>query len=286
MPSSAAAALGRSHTVVHRCTFVPWRPHAINAIAHSERYVAVARADGDVELWNCFDARWFLEAVITGREDRPVRCLAWAGGPSVGGAGGGGRLFGASLAGEIFEFDVARLEVCDTCESYGGAVWAMQPSPADPSLLAAACEDGRVRIFKTGTPAQGASSTTSTTSTTSSNGRGAINLGYGRAAAAAAAAVAAGLGREGDGLRFLRGCEGTKNGERLLSVCWHRDGEVLFCGGADSQIRCIAAHSGRTLFVMTVENYGQEPTLVWALQVLSDFTVVSGDSLGHVQVSE
>ena len=64
---------------------------------------------------------------------------------------------------------------------------------------------------------------------------------------------------------------------------------------------------------MTVENYGQEPTLIWSLQVgaclcacsiqvvsgvvfvtqqgfvfvlqvLSDFTVISGDSLGHVQV--
>ena len=35
---------------------------------------------------------------------------------------------------------------------------------------------------------------------------------------------------------------------------------------------------------MVVENYGGKPTLVWSLVVLKDLTVISGDSLGHVQV--
>ena len=223
---------GSGHALIHRCTFVPWNPHAINSVAYdslSNNYVAVARADGDVELWNCVEAsKWFLEGVISGSKERPIRCVEWA----------DGRLFGASLTGAIYEFDILKLSVARSCDSHGGAIWDLKANPADPSLLAAACEDGHVRIFKV----------------------------------------------KDDELQLLRGCGGTKNGERLLSLCWHADGEVLFCGGADSQIRCLAAQSGTTLFSMTVENYGQEPTLVWSVQVLSDFTVVSGDSLGHIQI--
>lgn len=220
-----------SQAIVHRCTFIPWAPHSINSIAFDQvgrNYVAVARSDGDIELWNCVDAKWFLEGVITGSKDKPIRSVAWS----------QGRLFGASLSGDIFEFDVLQLRVAHSCNSHGGAIWDLKASPADPSLLAAACEDGHVRIFKI----------------------------------------------SDEGISFLRGCGGTKNGERVLSVCWHGDGEVLFCGGADSQIRCLAVQSGRMLFAMTVENYGQEPTLIWSIQVLSDFTVISGDSLGHVQI--
>jgi WD40 repeat protein len=166
--------------------------------------------------------------VISGNEDKPLRCLTWA----------QGRLFGASLTGDIVELDILRLRIKHSCQSHGGAVWAMEANPANPTILAAACEDGRVRIFTI----------------------------------------------KETGVIFARSCEGTKHGERLLSLCWHREGEVLFCGGADSQIRCVAAKSGGTLFIMTVENYGQEHTLVWSVRVLSDFTVISGDSLGHVQI--
>eukprot|EP00750_Incisomonas_marina_P007470 INCI14983.1.p1 GENE.INCI14983.1~~INCI14983.1.p1 ORF type:complete len:838 (+),score=159.59 INCI14983.1:250-2763(+) len=240
MPSARAAASAAAdaspsasmhQAIVHRCTFMPWNPHAINCVAydaHTHRYVAVARSDGDVELWNCLEPRWFLEGVVTGFREHPFRCVAWS----------EGRLFGASLGGDIVEFDVLQLRVKHSCDSHGGAIWDLKPSPADPGLLAAACEDGHVRFFRV----------------------------------------------QDDDIQFVRGSAGTKHGERLLSLCWHVDGEVIFCGGADSQIRCFAAQSGRTLFTMTVENYGQEPTLIWSLQVLSDFTVISGDSLGHVQV--
>ena len=40
----------------------------------------------------------------------------------------------------------------------------------------------------------------------------------------------------------------------------------------------------QVLFRVTVENYGREPTRVWCLKCLHDYTVVSGDSLGHVQL--
>ncbi len=235
-PSAAAAAAqaAQGQALVHRCTFLPWNPHSITCVAYapSGACVAVARSDGDVELWNCADSpQWFLDGVISGSREHPFRRVAWS----------NGRLFGASLVGDIVEFDVQALGVRQSVNSHGGAIWDLQVSPADPSLMAAACEDGRVRIFRI-------------------------------------------VQQDGGEVQFLRACGGTKGGERLLSVCWHGDGEVLFCGGADSQIRCVAAQSGHTLFSMTVEHYGQEPTLVWSVAVLSDFTVVSGDSLGHVQV--
>ena len=197
MPSARAAASAAAdaspsasmhQAIVHRCTFMPWNPHAINCVAydaHTHRYVAVARSDGDVELWNCLEPRWFLEGVVTGFREHPFRCVAWS----------EGRLFGASLGGDIVEFDVLQLRVKHSCDSHGGAIWDLKPSPADPGLLAAACEDGHVRFFRV----------------------------------------------QDDDIQFVRGSAGTKHGERLLSLCWHVDGEVRSNAALLFRQHCIAA---------------------------------------------
>lgn len=44
--------------------------------------------------------------------------------------------------------------------------------------------------------------------------------------------------------------------------------------------------TGQNTSRMMVENYGGEPTMIWSLIVLRDLTVISGDSLGHVQIWE
>ncbi|KAG5180826.1 quinon protein alcohol dehydrogenase-like superfamily [Tribonema minus] len=87
---------------------------------------------------------------------------------------------------------------------------------------------------------------------------------------------------EGDGIEYARTFPTT--GSRVLSVAWACDAQVVFAGSADSHIRAFAARSGQVLYHMAVEAYGTEPTMVWALCALSDGTLVSGDSLGHIQV--
>lgn len=74
-----------------------------------------------------------------------------------------------------------------------------------------------------------------------------------------------------------------KQGERVLSVAWHRDGEVLVSGSADSSIRVWNAATGRVVLHIAVETGSIDRTLVWAVRVLDDMTIVSGDSRGLVQ---
>jgi U3 small nucleolar RNA-associated protein 4 len=88
---------------------------------------------------------------------------------------------------------------------------------------------------------------------------------------------------DGDSLEYAKSFPTT--GSRMLSVAWSTDDALLFAGSADSHIRCFNAKSGQSLYHMQVESYGDVPTLVWALQSLSDGTLVSGDSLGHIQVN-
>lgn len=91
-------------------------------------------------------------------------------------------------------------------------------------------------------------------------------------------------------------------GSPILSLAWNRQGTtdshtVLYAGVADGTIRRWESTTAsrissdqRAMLVwksslrMTVESQGRRtPTKVWALVALSDGTVVSGDSLGHVQ---
>lgn len=74
----------------------------------------------------------------------------------------------------------------------------------------------------------------------------------------------------------------------LSMACRELEGKiVLFAGVADGTIRRFdrGSSSFQSTFRMTVESQGRNvATRVWDLQVLSDATVVSTDSLGHVQM--
>jgi WD40 repeat protein len=57
----------------------------------------------------------------------------------------------------------------------------------------------------------------------------------------------------------------------------------LVTGCSDSSLRKWDVRSGRTISRMTTERVPGEQTLVWAVGVLSDHTIVSGDSMGYVR---
>ncbi|XP_059917134.1 U3 small nucleolar RNA-associated protein 4 homolog [Gadus macrocephalus] len=123
---------------VHRVRFFDYMPSAISAMAfnvHTER-LAVARADGTVEIYNFAD-NCFQEKVIPGKDGRTVEALCWA----------GQRLFSTGLNGEIVEYDLVNLRSKYTVEAYGGPVWTIS-SNSQGTQLAVGCEDGTVKIFE------------------------------------------------------------------------------------------------------------------------------------------
>ena len=72
-------------------------------------------------------------------------------------------------------------------------------------------------------------------------------------------------------------------GGRLLSVAFSPQGSHLACSAADGSVRIWHVSSWQALSRYVLESDGRrKPPLVWSVLLLSDLTVVSGDSTGHV----
>ena len=303
---------------VHRMRHLGYKPQPILAMAstpfHPDAcdYVAVSRDNGSVELKSP-DEKWRTVATIAGMPSRTVDTMTWVcdgtGGNDNNDSTGGDNLskattfcssfqkqhtaihakrtlIGASKDGTIFVIDFARGRHTAVTGSGGGAVFCLVSlsdvahdpyhSGSSSQLVAAGCEDGFVRMYRY---------------TRGSDGSDSLEL-VSRLACASTA---------------------------ILSLAWKRvsqhhslGGTILYVGVADGTIRRFdgktpsinmgnnkatgsdtgTATSGtvnrslvwKSKYRITVENYGRNtPTKVWALSVLGDGTIVSGDSLGHVQ---
>ena len=131
--------------------------------------------------------------------------------------------------------------------SNAGPIWSLAASP-DGQTLALGCEDGTVMLVDVSD--------------------GSFNYS-----------------------RFLE-----RQHSRVLSLSWHPDGTILVGGCADSAIRAwqVDHPQGRIVAQMKVEQvqkWGKKrkrkmDTLVWAVKVASDGTVVSGDSTGSLKIWE
>lgn len=123
---------------VHRCRFLDWMPHAIHCSTFdpSGKQLAVARSNGDVEIWRV-DRKWHLRYVVYGSEQSKVSAMRWS---------QSGRLFVASLDGTLWEVDFEFLEKTRVTDSNGGPIWCMEINDATETL-AVGCEDGRIRLF-------------------------------------------------------------------------------------------------------------------------------------------
>lgn len=114
--------------------------------------IAVARADGAIAIVVPHE-RWAVERRVPGRADTPVTALLWLPGDAAGCGDGSTatapqpRLFGASLRGVIFEIDLRALALRSAADALGGAVWSLA-ADAHRMRIAAACEDGTVRLFR------------------------------------------------------------------------------------------------------------------------------------------
>ena len=171
---AAVPAFAALPIVVHRCRFAGWMPSAVVALAAYEPPVAaggvaasrlaVARADGSIEIVVPRE-RWAVERRVAGRADTPVSGLLWLARPAAptsvaasddaassqavasASAPPPPRLFGASLNGAVFEVDLASCALHAVADALGGAVWSLAADAAR-GRLAAACDDGTVRLFR------------------------------------------------------------------------------------------------------------------------------------------
>mmetsp|Transcript_20993 Transcript_20993/g.45549 ORF Transcript_20993/g.45549 Transcript_20993/m.45549 type:complete len:964 (+) Transcript_20993:207-3098(+) len=276
--------------------------------------LAISRQGGSVELLSPQD-RWVSVGHIPGVRGREVDALVWV----CGRRGKDGmkgedevvqssslgsqlshatrlvddqrRLFGCSRDGTIFELDFAKKRQKGVIGSGGGAVFCLASMSSrgnhgsgsnvgSGGYFAAGCEDGTVKIYS----AFGSD---------------------GRETTSGMPELVATLPGAGDAILSLAWVPGQS-----ASDDGGMGGSVIFAGVADGTIRrfdCTTAvttgpistgtilaplrgsaytsYRWKSTLRMTVENRGlRESTKVWVLKALSDGTVISGDSLGHVQM--
>ncbi|PIL29590.1 hypothetical protein GSI_08226 [Ganoderma sinense ZZ0214-1] len=279
-----------STLAVHRCRFVDFAPSAVTALAFPPLPLpsvkgkrtaknqgfpgfgplVVGRASGNIELceWTGSSPRsqapqaWVVRKTLSGPYPSKVESLAltfrsprraseeevpsWS----------NLRLFSAAGGNELVEWDMEKGCIKRTLPSQGGPIWSLSSNPAS-TILALGCEDGAVRL---------------------------VSLLY-------------------DELNHLRRLDRVKS--RILSIAWgpptprqtkaqtaNADSDDddddwsdswLVTGCSDSSLRKWDFLTGRALERMGTDKIRGERTLVWAVGVLGDGTIVSGDSMGTVK---
>jgi len=259
----------------------------------SNTFLALSRENGSVEL-KAPNEKFRTIAEIAGYRQKVVNCMAWTCGVEPKAASSSTLststdnnpvnattpsisskpvLVGGSRDGTLFVVDFASGVFRGMTASRGGAVFSLvslcqnhagscncgssNKAKACSQLLAAGCEDGSIRIFKV---------------------------------------------IPEDSTLQLVSILPLASGGSILSLAWRKNadnkGTVLYAGVSDGTIRrydsddtitssdsnTTSSGSWRSRLRMTVESLGRNtPTRVWTLQALSDGTVISGDSLGHVQ---
>jgi WD40 repeat protein len=299
-PALPLSALPRFLHPLHRCRFVSLAPHSVTSLAFSPsgNLLAVGRSNGNIEIWRAgynaanapsAAAGWALLKTIPGAGEPSVQVLLWS---KAARKRDEERLFSAGLNGRLIEWDLTTLKPRWATDTYGGAVWggaiaagnAARPTleghpsscagtegvDASAAVIALGCEDGTVRLFDV---------SPSTVSNTS-------------------------------GALYLRAL--SRHSARVLSVAFAPEGGYIATGAADGMIKLWdLRNEGRNIQRITVENRGlrritaseggagartkpakgaagateeRYVTLVWSITFLSGNTLLSGDSLGNLQI--
>ena len=210
------------------------------------------------------------------------------------------RLFGASRDGTIFELDFKTKRHSGVIGSGGGAVFCLQSlcpccsgtSASCGKLIAAGCEDGSVRIYKAAAAASSKVDSNKAclelVSTLPSVGGAVISIAWlpgsgesGMEGSVMYAGAADGTIRKFQCTSALHMARQSGSAPHAISTgaVLNNDDDVEMAGC--SRLSSLQWKAGLR---MTVENRGRRSaTKIWALSVLKDGTVVSGDSMGNVQ---
>ncbi len=130
--------------IVHKCRFIEFMPSGITAMAWAPassktKLLAVARENGEIQLWNPKGSSWYLEKKIAGSKHSPIASIMFIHQSKL-------RLIAASLDGRVLEFSLDGLRVIQEADSHGGGVWSMAANQMQ-TRLAIGCEDGVIRIL-------------------------------------------------------------------------------------------------------------------------------------------
>ena len=299
MPSPAAAGA----VELHRARFVEWTPAAVAALAATAdgSALAVGRDDGSIELYDV-GGDWRCALRIPGCEGASITCLLWceSGGDSSAAAAGGAaaapaaplRLLSAGLSGHIVEWDLRTLRPLASTDSTGGPVWHMSARPCVPSsaspqarrtrlaarrqrfpvthlsarlrtqCFAVACDDGCLRLFGAWRTARAAWWQPASP----------LKLPPRRSASATEPAS--------KGVAYARSFPRIE--ARLLCTAWHPNCTTIVVGSSDGCLRCWDSRTTTELLRITLTHgaAARVTPCVWAVLVLPDGTLASGDSEG------
>ncbi|GJP41746.1 hypothetical protein CLOM_g1394 [Closterium sp. NIES-68] len=294
---------GRASLEVHKCQAIDWRPSAVTALAAScdSSVVAAARENGDIEIWRVAAGAvgWACELRIPGRRDAAISSLVWclppsylpspAAGTLPAGQTARGRLFSASLDGTITEWNLATLAPQAVADSMGGPVWAMAVEPNREQLRRSAAGGGRGGAENKEKRTRKEDDEEEEEEDEGEGGEGGESAQEGEEYVA--------VGCDDGALRLFvpsdrgAGMEYRKSFPRgqakILCVAWASSGaRRVFTGGSDSMVRCWDVAAGREVYRIPVAT-GMDSIrnlCVWSLLALSDGTLVTGDSSGHVRM--
>ncbi|KAI7826470.1 WD40-repeat-containing domain protein [Kickxella alabastrina] len=241
---------------IHRCRFVDYVPQAINAIEFTpetskRQYIAVGRANGDIELWGV-KGKLVYDKMIPNVVKGSVETLAWSHQTE---------LTADDL--ELFDTNVER-------EAAKKRLVERAPRLFTAGLNAVIIEWDLAKLVPK--------------AIIDSNGGAVWCMATNHAQTKLAVGTEDGHIRifdiTDDKLMYQRCFD--KINSRILSVAWSHDDSTIVTGSADSSVRIWTASTGHVVARMTLPKEGRDPTLVWAVTVLKDDTIVSGDSRGHV----
>ncbi|KAI0286783.1 WD40 repeat-like protein [Russula aff. rugulosa BPL654] len=287
--------MGETTTLsVHRCRFIDFNPSSITALAFpplplpsikGKRKATTAvpkfgplivgHANGNIEIYEWTGSTdtveapqaWVVRKTLSGLNPSKVDSLAL----TLKGSDGLNeddvpslsdlRLFSSGGGSELTEWDVVHGTIRRSLPSQGGSIWSIAANPTS-TILALGCEDGSIHL----------------------------------------------LSLEFDTLQHLRRLDRSKS--RILSLSWgppslqgsgerasnhHEEVDSssededewqdswIVAGCSDSSLRKWDVSSGRILDRMKTDKIRGERTLVWAVGVIGDGTIISGDSLGMVK---
>jgi WD40 repeat protein len=155
-PVELPKSCGDSALSIHKCAFIPVPAAGITALASSPdgSLAALARSGGSLELLSSLGptgSRWTLCSALAApplsASPADISSLAFQSLPHT-------SLWVARMDGTVALLPISQdglPPVSDSASALslgGGAVWALAPNPTDPNTVAAACDDGSVRIVE------------------------------------------------------------------------------------------------------------------------------------------
>ena len=256
---------------IHRCRFVPYPPSIINAVAFSHSFIsakrktapprlAVGRANGDIEIWNPFGGSWLQETIIRGGKDRSIDGLVWIQDPNETDSNGRliigkSRLFSTGYTTTVTEWDLEKGRPLRQASGNHGEIWCLAAQPA----LAAAKKDAN------------GISTEEAQDLVVGCTDGALVL----------------YSTKGDDLQLLKVIvRPSAKRAKIISVTF-QNRNIIVAGCADSTIRVLDIRNGQNLRNMSLgagPTGGPKEILIWAVKVLPDGNIVSGDSTGELRI--